>query len=80
MDDKKTLTKFDVLDSWEQYIEAVKEEMKHRKITAMESIEICDRCGDFLYLVLKDDGEIKYFCPKDKMSVGWEVVCLRGLN
>jgi hypothetical protein len=72
--------KISVLDKWQEYIDAVKEEMIKRKITSMESIEYCDRCGDFLYLVMKDDGDVKYFCPKDKVSIGWEAVALRGLN
>jgi hypothetical protein len=72
--------KISVLDKWEEYIDAVKEEMTKRKITSMDSIESCDRCGEFLFLVMKEDGEIKYFCPKDKVSVGWESVALRGLN
>jgi hypothetical protein len=29
---------------------------------------------------MKDDGDVKYFCPKDKVSIGWEAVALRGLN
>lgn len=76
MDDSK----LKVLETWQEYIDAVKEDMKHNKIDTLESIEICDRCGEFLFMVIKDDGDIKYFCPKDRVSIGWEAVALRGIN
>jgi hypothetical protein len=69
-----------ILDKWEEYINAVKEEMDKRHIVSMESIELCDRCGDFYVLVKKDDGDIKYFCPRDHVSVSWEAIALRGVN
>jgi hypothetical protein len=80
MGDKKAPTNLEILDSCQAYIDAVKEDMKHHNVTEMESIETCDRCGGFLLLVLKEDGDIKYFCPKDKMSIGWEAMALRGLR
>ena len=69
-----------LLDNWQDYIDAVKEDMTHNKVDTMVSLELCDRCGDFLQLVMKDDGDIKYFCPKDRVSVGWESIALRGVN
>lgn len=73
-------TKIEVLDSWGEYVDAVKEDMLHNKVESMDSIEVCDRCEDFLSLVMKDDGDIKYFCPRCKVSIGWESICLRGIK
>jgi|PlaIllAssembly_1097288.scaffolds.fasta_scaffold367029_3 hypothetical protein len=74
-------TNLEILDSWGEYIEVVKEEMNHRHITIMDSIEICDRCGDFLLMKLTDDGnDVKYVCPRDRFTIGWEAIALRGLK